>query len=79
MRAMILQLMKGLTRGQVETSRASTVARLEVASDSAGCDAVLFLDGWEDARAAAAWSMRSIRLMESRRGKDKSNKYERTD
>lgn len=36
MRAMILQLMKGLTRGQVETSRASTVARLEVASDSGG-------------------------------------------
>lgn len=36
MHAMILQLMKGLTRGQIETNRASTVARLEVASESSG-------------------------------------------
>lgn len=36
MRAMISELMKGLTWGQVETNRASTVARLVVASDSGG-------------------------------------------
>lgn len=50
MRVMILQVMKGVTRGQIETNRAVPWHGWRSLQILAGCVAVLSLDGWEDAR-----------------------------